>query len=772
MNARRPWILGALLLLGCLGQARAEPRYAGRSLEEALLALRAQGLRLVFTSQVVRPEMRVEREPSAGAPRQILAELLPPHGLMARDGPNGVVVVVPRPAAEPTGGTAEGPPPVLEPVPVFREEIVVRPSRLSLLDAQPTGALGLGRDEILALPHLGNDFFRALTLLPGIAGNDITAQFHVRGGRRDEVQILVDGQELFEPFHLRDLDSPLSVIAPATLGDAELSTGAYAARYGDRMSGVLDMTTITPSGPPRLRIGAGILGFQLGGGGGLPGERGHWLVEARHDASSLLTRIVGDRSPDYWDAFGKVDMPLSPSQRLRANALYSGNRLDLTEIRGEESKRYETGFDSRYLWLTHQMIAGSDLFFESAASRARLGRDRHGDEQEEDARFSISDERESEILGLRQAWHFQAAPRHLLEAGWQVRDYTTEYDYAGTRELDSPLARLRHDSPAGSTLFAGRFDERDASVYAADRVTLQERLTLELGLRYDRYSRTGEGLASPRLNLAYAFADRGVLRLAWGRFLQSQRPFELQVEDGETMFHPVERSEHRVIGFEKSFSDAAALRVELYQRRVDHPRPRYENLFEPLNVFQEVEPDRVHVVPERSLAEGVELFLRGRLGRRAEWWINYAYATTEDEIDGRFIPRQFDQTHSVNLDLDLRAGEHWRVNLAWRYHTGWPTTPLSLAEMVDDEGEVEFVPVLGRLNSGHLPGYHRLDVRASRRWELRSFSLDAFVDVQNLYDRQNVAGFDFDIDEEEGTLTFDRETWPGIVPSAGFTLEF
>lgn len=776
-------ILRALLLLGCLGPSSLlvaaeapepdppEVRYAGRPLEDALLDLRARGLRIVFTSNVVRPDMRVEREPAATGLRQVLDEILAPHGLTSRDSPNGIVVVVPLPRAEVVPPAAAEVSIPLDPMPVIHDEIVVTPSRLSLLHEEPVGHLGLSRAEILSLPHLGDDFFRAVTLLPGATANDVTAQLHVRGGRRDETLMLLDGQELFEPFHLKDLDSPLSVIAPATLSGADLSTGAFPVRYGDRMSGVLDMTTLTPRDPLRVRLGAGILGFHAGGGGAFQDQRGAWLAELRQDSSDLLARLLGDEAPDYWDAFGKLDYRLSPGHSLRGNLLLSGDQLDFEEIRSDESKRFEIEQASAYVWLTHQALLGDDLSVDSAVSRVRIDHERRGREQEEGVRFAILDQRESEILGLRQGWHLQATPRHLLEWGWQRRQFETGYDYFGTRELDDPLARLRHDFGTESTAFAGRFRERDTGVYVADRVQLRDPLTLELGLRHDRHSLTGQSHTSPRLNLAWALAGGSVLRLGWGRFAQSQRPNELMVEDGETAFHPIERSEHRVVGFEKLL-DPLEVRVELYQRRVENPRPRYENLFEPLNLFPEVEQDRVRIAPDRSIAEGVELFLRGRLGRRADWWVNYAYASTEDEIGGRRIPRLFDQTHAVNLDLDVRAGEHWRVNLAWRYHTGWPTTPLGLREVLDDEGDVEFVPVLGRLNSERLPSYHRLDVRASRRWQLRSLSLDVFVDVQNLYNRKNLAGFDFEIDEEEGTLHADQEDWPGLIPSAGISFEF
>jgi outer membrane receptor protein involved in Fe transport len=849
VGSQRAVLLIALLAVGAslswAAESSSESVFLGSSLTEALLELRARGLKIVFTSNVVTAEMRVEVEPVATGLRDLLAELLAPHGLAARDGPDGTAVVVPRGPS--TGGSSiggfvrardDGAPLsgatvrvvesaaettsvedggfvipdsdpgtftlearlqgfltarldeivvtpgghtevtlLLDPVPVIEEQLVVTPSRISLLREEPTAPLELSREEILRLPHLGDDFFRALTLLPGATANDISAQFHVRGGRRDETQILLDGQELFDAFHLKDFDSALSFVAAATLSSADLNTGGFSAQYGDRMSGVLDMSTITPARGSRIRVGAGVLNAHVGGDGVLGDDRGSWIAEVRRGSIDLVARLLGDEDPEYWDAFGKLDYRLGRRNVLRGNLLYSGDALDFEEVIEEERKRFETEYDSSHLWLTLQTTVSASQYFDTAASVVAIDRDRRGLELEEGASFAISDQRESEVHGLRQSWYSQLTPKQSLEWGWQLREFETEYDYVGTHEFDNPLAQIRHDAGLDSTTFRGEFDDRQEGVYVADRIRLLEPLTLELGLRYDHNSQTSESHVTPRLNLAYAPDERSVVRAAWGRFNQSQRSYELQVEDGEESFHPVERAEHRVLGFERLFggggaSPGLALRFEIYQREVGNPRPRYENLYEPINTFPEVEPDRVRIAPDRHIAEGAEVFLRGTAGPRVAWWANYTYASTEDRIDGVWVPRIFDETHSLNLDVDFRVSDHWRVNLAWRYHTGWPTTPLTLQEVEDEEGESEFVPVLGPLNSDRLPSYHRLDLRASRGWRFRSTQLDFFIDIQNLYNRRNVAGFDIEIDEEEGTVVILAEEWTGFFPSAGISVEF
>jgi len=746
-----------------------EPGFAGKPLTEALRDLQSEGLRIVFTSQVVRREMWVEIEPIATEPRAVLDELLAPHGLRAREGPGDTLVVVPRDGGVPAVGISiEG---------IVREELVVTPSRVSLLRDEPMAPFVLDRDQLLALPHLGNDFFRALSLLPGVSSNDVTAQFHVRGGRRDETQILLDGQELYESYHLQDFDSALSVIVPETVASVDLSTGGFTVEHGDRMAGVLDMTTITPTGPPRFRLGANFWSAQAGAAGAFQEQRGSWIAEVRRGTADLAGRLVGRDNPEYWDAFGKLDYSLDSRNSLHLNVLYSDDEFKLEEVRSEESERIETNYESSYLWLTHQTVLSSEMFFETALSVSQIERDRRGIELEPDIEVSVRDLRDLEVLGLRQGWSFQATAKQHMKWGFELRDFETRYDYLFSRRFDSPLAGIRGESEEDRSVFLEEFDERHLSLYLADRFQISQPLTLELGLRYDLYTQTDERLVSPRLNLAWAIDSKSVIRVAWGRFNQSQRPYELQVEDGERLFYPVERSEQRVLGYERIFETAAgrqdlALRVELYRRDIGNPRPRYENLFEAINTFPEIEPDRVRIAPERSLAEGIEVFLRGRVGPRLGWWVNYAYSRTEDELEEGWVPRRYDQPHALNLDLDYRLSDNWRLNLAWRYHTGWPTTPLTLEQIVGEGGEIELVPVLGPLNSERLPNYHRLDLRVSRFWPTRWGSLMIFADIQNLYNRKNVAGFDFEVDEEAGKLIVNQELWVGILPSLGFSIEF
>jgi outer membrane receptor protein involved in Fe transport len=832
-------VLG-VLLLGATSDARGAKGSvlsAGAPLTDALQELQRRGLRIVFSSAVVRPEMVVRTVPVGSTPRAILDEILAPHGLTVEEGAGGSLVVVAA-AADPGQSTIRGSvrsraalaplpgvtiavpargvetttdaagnfeirlspgtytlqarrpgfvieeranvnvpagssvelPFVLQPAPLAREEVVVHPSRITVLQEEPAAPLALDREEVLRLPHLGADVFRAISLLPGTTSNDVSAQFHVRGGRRDEVLVLLDGQELYEAYHLKEFDNALSLVAASNLGNVDLTTGAFPSSYGDRMGAILDLSTVAPSKPRQFRLSVSILNAELEGSGAL-GERAWWLASVRRGATDLAGRMFGAEDPAFWDAFAKVDYRLTARQSARLNVLHSEDELDFVEEQGDEVTRLDTTYKNTYLWLTHQIVLSDRVFVDTALSGSRVDRDRRGFEDEDEKQFDVRDQRDLDVRGILQSWNLQAGDRNFLKAGFEIRRFDAQYDYSSFRAFDSPLALVRPEPREGTFVLRDRFVDDHVGAYASDRFRPLDSLTVEAGLRYDRQSLSGEDVWSPRVNAAWRLGRAGVVRIGWGWYHQSQRAYELLVEDGDTRFYPPERSEHWVAGFEHLFDAATAgplrgFRAEVYTRRIRDPRPRYESLFEAFERFPEGELARIRVEPESGRADGVEISLQGAAGSRIDWWLNYGWATTEERIDGRDVPRAIDQRHTVNADVNYRLGRNWDVNLAWRFHTGWPTTFVSAEE---EDGEI--VPVLGDRNGERLSDYHRLDARLSRRWQFRIVRLTAFIDVQNVYNRRNAAGQDVEI-RETGEVIKKTEEWPGFFGSAGFSLEF
>ncbi|MCP4201434.1 MAG: TonB-dependent receptor [bacterium] len=669
-------------------------------------------------------------------------------------------------------------------VPVALDEIVVT-ARYSLLRDEPVTVVDLNREQIMELPHFGDDLFRAVSILPGISSKDFSARFNVRGGPHEELLVRLDGLELFEPFHLEDFEGVFNILDPEVIGAVDLIPGSYPAEYGDRMSGVLDLTTSRPS-QLRTNLGVSFSNLWVGGSGSFAEDKGRWLSSARRGYLDLIMNFVGEDQgksdddewkPRYWDLFTKLDYDLNPSHSVSFKLLSADDSLTIDEVDGAEELTLRTAYGNSTLGASHRAILGSKTVVESIVSAARVDRDRSILWSEYAEHFDMLDDRVLDVLDLRQDWSIAASDRHYLKAGLQARSCDADYDYFNEIEDDNFIDDPRFPPPVRTTRYLGVESGEQYSLWIADRTRIGKHLTAEVGGRYDEQTLADDSQASPRLNLVWELAEESVLRAGWGHFYQSQRVHELDVEFGETEFYPVQRAEHLNLGFEKRWFQGYSLRIDAYRREVRDPRPRYETLFNPFEPIAEVAPDLIRIAPDSVLAEGVETYLRSPVRRKLNWWLSYTFSSIEDEVDGRKQLRSNDQPHAFTANANWHVGEKWNLNWVWLFHTGWPATDVSGEWVREPDGSGRLAYTVGPFYAERWPDYHRLDLRASRVTRLRNGRLTFFVDVQNLYDQNNLRGIEIDgwswVQQPDGGYTpvFNEESWFGIMPSLGLSWE-
>lgn len=659
------------------------------------------------------------------------------------------------------------------------EEIQVT-SKVGSASENP-GTLRLDASALALLPHQNDDWLKAAGQMTGVASAEASARPNVRGGRDDEVLISLDGLELLAPYHLQDFDSALSIVTPSALDSLELIAGGYPASYGDRMGSVIEMATVDSAAADRLDFSLGTHFGEVGAAGSFAGERGHWLARVRAGSQRLALTIRGRNvDPRFWDLMAKADFQLTSAQSVEGHLLLTGDSFtqnrDLSNV---DREAISTAWENHYVWVDHAAVVGRETLIESIISSGRVDRDREGALNIPGQSFEVVDQRELRVLGLKQSY----LREHGIfgwEAGYQVRALSSSFDYANSRDLAGPLVALRALPAQGDTRFAGSFDFDQVGAYVIQRWRPADaRLELDLGLRYDEIGLTHDQRLSPRAELSWRVNSVARLRAAWGHFYQSQRPYELQVEDGEQVLFGSEGSEHRLIGLDCDLPRGFGLRLEAYQRRLSDPRARSENLFDTEMVFPEFGQDRVSLAPDAGRAQGIEMTLRGAGRPRFSWQVSAAYSEAYDEIDGSKVRRAFDQPIAVAAEGAYRwrreasvEDEGWSLGYFFSWHRGWPTTPVN--GFLSASGEIE--PRLGPLRSDRLPDYHRLDLRLARGWRLKYGRLSAYLDLQNLYDRKNVRGyadFHFSIDEAGGIDLRSRPTtWGGFLPSLGVRWRF
>jgi len=673
------------------------------------------------------------------------------------------------------------------------EAVIVTPSHFGIMADDPQKAQSLDREDIELMPHLADDLFRVVSQLPGASGaGDMSAKFNIRGGEESEVLVLFDGLEIYEPFHLKDFQGVFSIIDSSVVGGVDLLTGGFPAEFGGRMSGVLDITSLTPE-ETVTAVGASFTSARFLTMGTFSEGRGSWLFNARKGYLDLLLDLMGEGDgedddgefslkPAYHDVYGKLQYQLNKKHVLSFNLLTSYDRTKFSEEELDDPEEIETAdlratYGNSYIWFKLDSAWSDRLFSRTVLSAGKVDRDRmsEGSEETPDSlqTHELDDIRDMDVFGLRQDWSWKLSERNLIKFGFDLKSLDASYDYDLLSVTRDPLFTggetvTEHKqvdvSPSGEIW----------SLYLADRFRPLDRLTVEAGLRYDRET-YGEdkGHLGPRLNVRYDIDDRSSVRAAWGHFYQSQAIYELQVEDGVDQFQPAQRAEHWLLGYDRELPAGFDLRVELYHKIISDPISRYENLFYNMRVVTEHYPDRVLVDPEEAEASGIELMLSRQHGERFNWWASYALARAEDRIDGEWVPRSWDQQHAVNLHASWRISPKWDLSCAWRYHSGWPRTDVLAVPGEGGEWELE----LGPRNGERYPAYHRLDARISRRVDLnRGGRLTLYFEAFNLYARKNVRNYeDFSLVENpDGTATvaYETERYLPFLPSFGFTWEF
>ncbi len=652
-------------------------------------------------------------------------------------------------------------------------EIVVAPGTFGMLESAPPATVRtITRKEIETRPQVGEDVFRSLTRLPGVAAHDISTKLSVRGSLDREVLIRLDGLDLHEPYHLKDFDGALGILDLTALSAVELKAGGFGVEYGDRSAGVLDMRSRTGVGPPAFQGALNISHLALMGQGGFAGDRGSWLLSGRQGSLGLLMRMVrADRriSPQFYDAFAKVSFQPTADHLVAVRFLHAGDRLrlrgdawdGLTVGDGVEEGHVRADWSSTYLWGTWEARATRRLVARTLLWTGRGTRDRGGYRDDYGSigtpeQIAVRDERSFGFAGVRQQADLELTPDVMIRAGGEAVRSSADYDYNADSRTPYVTADGLISLRADTVTVALDPDGTTTAAFLAVRARTGARLTAEAGIRWDRVSHTDEAYWSPRVQASLGLGSGVTLQASAGRYHQSQGVGDLQVGDGQSRYAPAERSDLFALGLQRRFGPGLSVRLEAYERRISDQQPRFVGLEQELSIFPEQEGDRLRVDPGRGRARGVELFAEGSTASRWTWSVAYALAWAKDEIpqDGPcaggptcladpWIPRPRDQRHTVNLQAGYRAGETWEIAATWVFHSGWPVTGWNYAVVPLRDGSYFWTRSFRPLNGDRLPAYHRLDVRATRTFRVRGGSLDVYLDAFNAYDRENRGAYQY-----------------------------
>jgi len=657
--------------------------------------------------------------------------------------------------------------------PLSLSEIIVTPGQFSLMRNEPASRNVLSAEEIRDFPQMGEDIYRAIRRLPGLSGNDFSAKFSVRGGEQDEVLVLLDGMELYDPFHLKDFGGSLSIIDYELINRIDIHTGAFSAEYGNRMSGVFNIETgVAKSEKPKTSLSLSFLNTRFLSEGKFDNGKGAWQAIARLGYIGYILRCIGfedDFDPKYHDIFGKVRYFLNDKHLISAHILRSNDNIF---ARDNENEGLNASYGNTYGWLGWDAQFFPSLLAKTIFSTGRVSKERSLESFDDNnvLWYESAEERGFDFFGLKQDYTFEVTNSYLLKWGFDVRRLSAGYNFNKTERTEKGI--VRNDPPDMNF----NKDGSEFDFYISNRFRLLDPLTAEIGLRYDYASWTNDKKLSPRVNVTYNLGEKTVMRAGWGKFHQTHKIHQLHIIDNEQNYRPAALSEHNVIGIEHEFGRGINVRLEAYQKNLSHIHPRYLNFVNMLDISPEISNDRIRVDPERGKSKGIELYAYKKIRGKHNVWVNYAYSIVEETVEGITVPRNMDQRHTVNLDYNYRPTATWAFNLAWHYHSGWPYTEETLKYTWLPDGRfIVDAREPGPLNGSRFPAYHRLDVRIRKYFPTSRGRISVFFEVNNLYNRKNVREYDFEfsnITRDSHDVEKTANNWLPIIPSFGISWEF
>lgn len=640
------------------------------------------------------------------------------------------------------------------------------------------------------------DPLRSITLLPGVSrSSDFSTAFSVRGGTSDQNLILLDEATIYNPAHVLGF---LSVFNSDAVADMTLHKGAIPARFGGRLSSVLDVRQREGNASDfGATASIGLLASRVLAEGPL-GDRGSFLIAGRRSYADVFLALAPDTSlrdarAYFYDLNAKMNVKAGENGTLMASA-YLGRDLF------SPSRDFAAGWGNRSATLRWNQIVRERLF--SKLSYTAGTYDYLLGFTALDGRVDWRSRITSHELRLDEAWHL--SERNVVEFGVEA-----------ARQSIRPGDFVPVDT---SKLRPVRIDPRQTlstAWHASHVFDLGDRVSLRYGLRYSAYARRGPatiydydggravsynaalsryepgvvvdstrrygtiarfGGLEPRASLRVALTPTSSVKASYARTRQylllasrTNNPTPLDVWEPAGPWVKPQRADQVAVGYAATFANGGyEFSAETYLKRAT-------------NVLDFVDGSDVILNPriESALLQGsgrsygLELLLRKHVG---DWygWVSYTLSRTEQRFvagpgaginDGAWFPSPTDKTHDLSVVAVKPLNARWTFGSTFSFASGLPVTYPVSRYVIDDY----VVPEYGARNANRLPAYHRLDLSLTRTGDRSELQVGVF----NAYNRFNAQSMSFRQSTANPLRTEAVQLSVfGFVPSISYTRRF
>ena len=551
--------------------------------------------------------------------------------------------------------------------------------------------------------------------------NEMSSQYNVRGGSFDENAVYINNVEVYRPFLVRrGQQEGLSIINPDMVGSVAFSTGGFEAKYGDKMSSVLD---ITYRQPQKTEASASVSLLGASAYVGIGGKRFSMSHGLRYKTNKYLLGSLdteGEYKPDYLDyqtfisyrpdSLWSVDFignisdnhyTFQPSNRETSFGTLTDVKSFKVYFDGQEKDLFRTLFGALNITRRFGKNTSVSLLASAFYTKEQETYDIQGqywlDDVSNNTNIGVGTYMEhgrnfltGHVENLKLIARHKTK-RHDMEASLaikfeKVKENSTEYEMRDSSGYSIPHTADRLDL-IYSLRSQNEIDSRRIEGYLMDTYRFatdgekQSFFTLNYGLRFSNWSFNGETTVSPRASLAIVpgFNHDVTFRLATGIYYQT--PFYKELRDTSTVNGRTVVTLNEKIKSQQSIHFVAAFdyRFKMLSRQFKFTTEAYYKRFHNLIPYN-INNVKVTYYGENlcdGYAAGMDFKLYGEFVPGTDSWLTFSLMKTRQTLYGVSLPLPTDQRYSLNLHFtDYFPGtERWRMTLRLAYADGLPFGP-------------------------------------------------------------------------------------------------
>ncbi|SDS85973.1 Outer membrane receptor proteins, mostly Fe transport [Gillisia sp. Hel1_33_143] len=646
------------------------------------------------------------------------------------------------------------------------------------------------------------DVIKSLLLLPGVSNaGEGSSGFNVRGGAVDQNLILLDEATIYNSSHLFGL---FSVFNPDAIKNLKLYKGGIPAKYGGRVSSVLEIFQKDGNSKEfKANGGIGLISSRLLAEGPIVKDRSSFLIAGRGSYAHLFLKFTdNDNAAYFYDLNTKLSFRLDNDNSILFSGYFGRDVFNISES-------FKNTYGNAVFNLRWNHVLTDNIFTN---------------------------------LSVIYSDYYYGLTLDFVGFNWNsgIKNLNLKYDFnhniSDNLNLDYGIQNTYYEFNPGeiepSSTSSGIIDfdltkkyAFESAIYLSAEQKLTENVSAEYGFRFSNFFRLGQSelnryqndqavnfnenfsiyekadpigsttlsknkvqeyfwALEPRVAIAYSLNDNESVKLSYNRMNQylhlitntsSPTPLDIWTPSGKYIEPQI--LDQVAAGYFRNISNNKySIEVEGFykfiQNRIDY--------IDGADLIANNAIEQV-ILPGTARAYGLELLVKKNLGRFTGW-LAYTISRSEQKTPGRnsletginnskWYKTAYDKTHDVSIIGSYDLNSKWQLNTNFVYQTGLPTTYPSAQYKFENLT----IPVYADRNSARLPSLHRLDISATYtpiKNKGRNYKSSWNFGIYNVYGRKNAVSLNFRNNEDSGNNEAVRLSLFGIVPSVTYNFKF